>query len=98
MTQQNAAMVEESTAASHNLTTQTVKLRQTLATFTIGSAHNLKAVQGGQAAVTHEGTSRPQIASQKSRTPMLTSQHGAIQQDGKILPTHSDDEAGWDHF
>ncbi|WP_282802944.1 methyl-accepting chemotaxis protein [Bombella apis] len=94
MTQQNAAMVEESTAASHNLTTQTVKLRQTLATFTIGSSQRLK--------LSHERPALPnETAAQtqpKSSTPMLSSQRGEIQQDGKILPTHSDDEAGWDHF
>lgn len=100
MTQQNAAMVEESTAASHNLTTQTLKLRQTLETFTISSDRNrsLKLGQGSRPALVHEAPAPGRAEPPKGRTPMLSSQRGEIQQDGKVLPTHSDDEAGWDQF
>ncbi len=94
MTQQNAAMVEQSTAASHNLTTQTVKLRQTLGTFTIGSEQALK--------LEHKQTALLQN-DRKEGMSLLPGggqviAHDEIQQDGKTLPTRSEDEAGWDHF
>ncbi len=100
MTQQNAAMVEQSTAASHNLTTQALKLRQTLATFTIGPEHGLKLEHDSTPkAVTHqEGEVGFSSGQQPPYAPLFAGRKGAIQQDGKVLPTHSDDEDGWNHF
>lgn len=101
MTQQNAAMVEQSTAASHNLTTQALKLRETLATFTIGGGTEHSALLGRSQlkALPQEGAPAFSAGTkQKAASPLLASRHGEIQQDGKILPTHSDDEDGWEHF
>lgn len=94
MTQQNAAMVEESTAASHNLTTQTVKLRQTLSTFNIGSEQPRQGQRSYAPSL--------QDDFRKSSSFLPYGRHGAlqdaVQQDGRILPTKSPDEDGWDNF
>ncbi|GBQ05809.1 methyl-accepting chemotaxis protein [Saccharibacter floricola] len=94
MTQQNAAMVEESTAASHNLTTQTVKLRQTLSTFNIGSEQPRQLQRSyapePQGDFRKNGTFLDHVSSRSS--------HDSVQQDGRFLPTKSSDEDGWDNF
>lgn len=84
MTQQNAAMVEESTAASHNLTTQTTKLRETLGVFVLVRSNSLL---------------RDNYSSVQPMAPEIghvTSSNNVLQ-DGRNLSLTSSDE-GWDHF
>ncbi|MBO6038034.1 MAG: methyl-accepting chemotaxis protein [Acetobacter sp.] len=108
VTQQNAAMVEESTAASHNLTSETKKLMQTLSRFRTGQEGSSHFVPVVNTPVQHVSTPRvssvspkPQplkVTSSVSSTPSISSTSAMVKTPlGKSLPTTSSDQ-GWEDF
>ncbi|GBQ80035.1 methyl-accepting chemotaxis protein [Gluconacetobacter johannae DSM 13595] len=84
VTQQNAAMVEQTTAASHNLTAETQTLAQTLSRFKINNGRDGAAVSEALSAFS---SPRPVEKTSRAAAPMLTS----------ALPTTSPDQ-GWEEF
>ncbi|WP_246285540.1 methyl-accepting chemotaxis protein [Nguyenibacter vanlangensis] len=83
VTQQNAAMVEETTAASHNLTAETRTLTQTLSRFRIGNERR-HAADDGMAVLS---PARPQTRAGRPPSPSLTA---------PLLTTSPDQ--GWEDF
>ncbi len=70
VTQQNAAMVEEATAASHNLTTETKSLAQTLSQFQVGRKPEAKPGERKPAAPPPKAASKPPaLRSVQSKAP-----------------------------
>ncbi|GAB6969081.1 hypothetical protein JCM25156A_31200 [Komagataeibacter kakiaceti JCM 25156] len=90
VTQQNAAMVEETTAASHNLTAETRTLAQTLSRFKIGNrrerAPTINAVAEDVPAFTPPP--QPRVGKTARATVAMLANH---------LPTTSSDK-GWEEF
>lgn len=84
VTQQNAAMVEQTTAASHNLTIETRTLAQTLSTFRIGENE-------------HHSFAKP---TEYTLTPLPSPQRLEVKKAEQLtapMPTTSSDE-GWEEF
>lgn len=82
VTQQNAAMVEQTTAASHNLTIETRTLAQTLSTFRIGETE-------------HHSFGRP---TEYTLTPLPSPQKLDVKPElSATMATTSSDE-GWEEF
>lgn len=87
VTQQNAAMVEETTAASHNLTAETRTLAKTLSRFKIDSRRTDTSGSRVQEPPAYKPRRRNDKPPVRSTVAMLTNQ----------LPTTSSDQ-GWEEF
>ncbi|RFD21031.1 methyl-accepting chemotaxis protein [Komagataeibacter melaceti] len=87
VTQQNAAMVEETTAASHNLTAETRTLAQTLSRFKIGNRRERAPVISAPESAP-SFTPPPRVGKTARATVAMLANH---------LPTTSSDK-GWEEF
>jgi methyl-accepting chemotaxis protein len=82
-TQQNAAMVEESTAATHSLKSETAELVRLIGAFQIGEA--------GRTAPVRRSTQRPpQAVARAARAPMRSA--------GALAIAEGPDSDGWEEF
>jgi methyl-accepting chemotaxis protein len=88
VTQQNAAMVEESTAASHSLSQEALGLAESVSRFNIGSEG-----MGERHAPARKGPAASRAASRPIPQMRVSGQGGAARQ---AQPAY--DEAGWEEF
>jgi methyl-accepting chemotaxis protein len=89
-TQQNAAMFEETTAASHALTQVAGSLNQTVARFDTGRAQRGPAAPSAARATGRAGTSPADPPAAAKRAPVAVGAGPA--------PAPTDDDAGWEEF
>jgi methyl-accepting chemotaxis protein len=96
VTQQNSAMVEESTAASHNLAQEAEELARLVAKFKLGDRVAEPSTQRARPAAAHS-QARPQASSGRGPVAaMKTISTGSGQ--AATLLAHSADEDGWADF
>lgn len=89
MTQQNAAMVEQSTAASVNLTEQAGRLREVTSSFQTGS----------RKAPRKEKKAGHTFSERKEKDPSKSmNSSDLVVQDGKMVETTAPDDETWKHF
>ncbi|MFT9014585.1 MAG: methyl-accepting chemotaxis protein [Acetobacter sp.] len=98
VTQQNAAMVEETTAASHNLTAETRTLGQTLSRFKIAGERDRGAQYENMVALPSAASpsARPARAEPRSSRPIAAPPPPAPVLVSSMPTTASDD--GWEEF
>nr|WP_314091260.1 methyl-accepting chemotaxis protein [uncultured Shinella sp.] len=90
-TQQNAAMVEQSTAASASLATEAERLRQLVGQFQVGAASSRAAAPARAPVVAANATARPIASPARRMVGKIASAFGG----GAVAPAA---EAGWDEF
>jgi methyl-accepting chemotaxis protein len=88
VTQQNAAMVEESTAASHGLARESIELERLMGQFTLGDAAGVPAEVAASRA-----PASPARAQQRKLAQAFAGGAATVR---KLQPT--EDEAGWEEF
>jgi len=98
VTQQNAAMVEESTAASHNLAQEAEELAHLVAKFRLGrQADGAQAPRRQAAQTAAPAPARPQPAQPRTTAPALKTVATATGQAAALLATQPADES-WEEF
>jgi len=99
VTQQNAAMVEEATAASHNLTTETRSLAQTLGAFHLGNNTNSSSLPQKPATSYRKAASAP-IAKPSPTKPLPneTKRPVSVPTSSKQALQVTSSDQGWEDF
>ncbi len=97
VTQQNAAMVEESTAASHSLSEETAKLAGLIGQFQVGQTHGDAALRSELQKVAPHAFRQPAARARPDARPAPAVQPARAAQKA-VVNGPADDKDGWEEF